>query len=616
MKRQFTTIGLTAIVFSLLLSLPIAVATPMRRPRAQAATESEPNNSFAEADPFTDSIIGSVTNTPIEETVDYLQTDTTEDLKYEASLIIDSPEGLRLRMVLFNEDQQRVTTSSASSTNVDLSWTARSPSHYFRIEAVTVSTSTVKTADYRLDVFESAEPTDTPTPTNTPTASPTPEPEAWDAYEPNDSFPEAYTLAIATSVAARDLNFVPYEDRPGPDQDWFAFYARQGGTYEAGTENLMNVDTTMEVLDANGGLVESSDNEGGGFASRAVWVATYTGYYYIHVENAIDTRGPDDVYDLVVDEVEAAPTVTPRPVRATADECEPNPDFESACVLPLNQTQTFNFVPAFGPGPDNDFYRVWVKPGLHYRCETSDLSPGVDPNMIVFTGPSWDQSIGGNDDIAPCNFNSAFNYYATYSGWLYVLVGTGDRTPSDVLDSDYSLTCEKSTTPFMATSTPRAQPTRDPSGKLPTAEPTVRQPTPTPTRAGSPIATPTPQRQTQALSVRPLTTPTPPVPSAPRFIPIDLLVYYDANGDVQPGAGEGVTGIWAQVYGVATNELLAQGYTDTQGRLSFTVSAQGPVRLSIPFLGFSHLITADAGAEGETSIQVRVPPRSPSGGTP
>jgi hypothetical protein len=95
------------------------------------------------------------------------------------------------------------------------------------------------------------------------------------------------------------------------------------------------------------------------------------------------------------------------------------------------------------------------------------------------------------------------------------------------------------------------------------------------------------------------------VTPAPRFVPIELLVYYDANSDSQPGAGEGVVGMSAQVYDAATNELLAQGSTDDRGHLEFTVAAQGPVRLSIPFLGFSQLVAAHGG-----SIYVRVVPVS------
>ncbi|MBS3783115.1 MAG: hypothetical protein KGY78_01590, partial [Anaerolineae bacterium] len=443
-------------------------------------------------------------------------------------------------------------------------------------------------------------------PTATPTLTPLPSADE-DAYEANNSFGEAMaqaTLPIQVPILL-ELTFHSVDD-----VDYFRFYTKEGRWYQATTSDLNLVDTLVEIYDEDQTRIERDDDGAGGLASQASWEADYDGYYYIVVQNSVDSIGS---YNLTLDEITAPATATPGPSptptvistpRGRADDCEPNGDFAHACVLPVNEAQTFNFVPVFGEAPDNDFYKVWVKPGLHFRCETSDLATGVDPNMIVFTGPSWDDAIGGNDDIAPCNYNSRFHYYATYSGWLYLLLGTGDRTPSDVLNSGYTLICEKSTEPFSVTGTPAPMATRDASGKLPTAEPTA-----TPTSAGSPVATPTPG--SQELSIRPLTTPTPPATPASRFVPISLLVYYDANGDGQPGAGEGITGISAQAYEVATNELLAQDFTDSEGRLEFTVSAQGPVRVSIPFLGFSHLVSG-----AEASVQVRVPPHSVSGGAP
>jgi hypothetical protein len=78
-----------------------------------------------------------------------------------------------------------------------------------------------------------------------------------------------------------------------------------------------------------------------------------------------------------------------------------------------------------------------------------------------------------------------------------------------------------------------------------------------------------------------------------------------------PGAGEGIAGISAQAYDVTTNQLLAQGFTDEQGHLEFTVSAQGPVRMSVPFFGFSQLVAGEG-----VSIYLRVPPQPLSGGEP
>ena len=447
-------------------------------------------------------------------------------------------------------------------------------------------------------------------PTATPTRTPVPSADE-DGYEPNNTFEEAMAEGPTLPIQVPILLELTFHN--ADDIDYFRFYAKEDRWYEATTSDLNLVDTLVEIYDEDQSRVARDDDGAGGLASQAAWEADYDGYYYIVVKNNVDSRG---VYDLTVDEISAPATETPGPSptsgatpRGQSDACEGNGDFEHACVIPVNETQRFNFVPVYGDGPDNDFYKVWVKPGLHFRCQTSDLAPGVDPNIIVFTGPSWEQSIGGNDDIAPCNYNSSFDYYATYAGWLYVLVGTGERTPSDIGASDYSFGCEKSTEPFPPLDTPAAPAAPDGSGKLPSPIPTA-----TPTQSGSPVATPTPGPR--ELSIRPLATPAPAPTTAPRFVPISLLVYYDANGDGQPGAGEGIAGVSAQAYEVATHELLAQGYTDNQGQLSLTVSAQGAVRAAIPFLGFSHLIPAGGDVAQGASVQVRVPPQSTSGGSP
>jgi hypothetical protein len=117
---------------------------------------------------------------------------------------------------------------------------------------------------------------------------------------------------------------------------------------------------------------------------------------------------------------------------------------------------------------------------------------------------------------------------------------------------------------------------------------------------------------TPALSVRLLTTPAPGAATTPvpRFRNISIVVYYDANDDWQPGAGEGIAGMPVHAHDAATNELLAQGSTDDRGALEFTVAAQGPVRVSVPFLGFSQLIAGEGG-----DILVRVAPVGSGAGT-
>ena len=320
-------------------------------------------------------------------------------------------------------------------------------------------------------------------------------------------------------------------------------------------------------------------------------------YYYIRVTNLGPDSETDDTYDLTVSEITEA-TSTPKPTTTGptpipgADQFEPNWDFDHAATIATDVTYQANFIPSAGGWEDNDFYKIWIKPGLHFTCETSELAPGVDTNIIMYDGNQ--NAIGGNDDVELGDYSSRLSYFSTYEGWLYVLIGHGGRLPgSELEDSNYKFRCDMDV-PGQATATPIPQATT-PAG------------TPPP---GPPTATPSPP---EALTVRALTTPTPVAATtpAPRFIPVSLLVYYDAKDDNMPGAGEGIAGISAQAYDVATNQLLAQGFTDEQGNLEFTVSAQGPVRVSVPFFGFSQLVAGDG-----ASIYLRVPPQPLSGGEP
>jgi hypothetical protein len=593
MKRQLIVVGLAAFALFVLASLSATVAAPENAPSLQT-TETEPdNNDFDGADWI--SVPGYATGVISEtDTLDYFEIDTVSGREYQASFsVLENTGKLNLRMRVYNGDRGLVETSSSSQSYASISWTAYQTLHYVRIEALPAVTTTVQSAQYRLDIDEFAvpPPTDTPTPTSTPTRTPTPIPNE-DDYEPNDSFSEAHDLPVSTSVTLSDLNF--YSSGGEEDMDWFKFWAKDGKWYEARTSDLSGADTKIAIRDRNNGSVASDDDGGEGYASQVTWEARYDGYYYIRLTSKAGQGG----YDLTVEEVGASATDTPGPTPSSpdADRCDRtelgNHDFDHACVIAADKSEEFNFCPPPYGGPDNDFFKIWVKPGLHFECATSDLSPGVDPNMIVYDHNR--EPIGGNDDVEPGDYNSYFAYYATYEGWLYLLVGTGDRTPTDVYNSDYTLRCAANVPG--QTSTPESTGTPTPTSR--TATPTSPPPSPTPA---------------EKLSVRPLTTPTP-VPArtpAPRFIPITLLVYYDGNDDGQPGAGEGIGGISAQAYEVATNQLLAQGFADEQGHLEFTVAAQGPVRVSVPFFGFSQLVAGEG-----ASIYLRIPPQPLVGGTP
>lgn len=422
--------------------------------------------------------------------------------------------------------------------------------------------------------------------------------------EPNNDFDHANGLSMPGTVFGEARN------QPITDTDFFSVPTSGGLNYRA-TLNIGGSGTLLLkilVYDHMRSYLTSSSSSS--TSAEVTWSA-YGPRYYIEIQPA----GPTTItlltanYVLDVLQIAATPTSTPQPTSTPtptpqppgptaipgADRFEPNYDFDHAATIAANITyEGLNFIPWAGGGEDNDFYKLWIKPGLFFVCETLDLDPGVDTNMILYDGNR--NPIGGNDDVALGDYRSRISYYSTYEGFLYVLVGHGGRLPNvEVQQSGYSLRCTMEA-PGMPTLTPTPRPTNGPG--------------PTATSPSSPLPTPT----SGALSVRPLATPTPP-PSvstpAPHFIPVDLLVYYDANGDRSPGAGEGVAGILVLAYDTVTGDQIAQGLTDEQGRLRFTATARGAVRLSIPFLGLDQLVGSEGG-----SIYVRIAPQSLSSTLP
>jgi hypothetical protein len=586
MNRQLIVAVLVGLGLVMFVFIAAGLAAPGNAPLLQII-ESEPNDDFLQADeipmPNPGAALGSVSE-DIGNT-DYFSFTTEVGSDYEARLTINSSSAdLQVEMYRYNASQEYMGFAGPSSTSASFSWTASTTTYYIQVASV-VFTSTAQTADYRLQIFKLPPPTDIP-PTSVPTTI-----SSEDPYEPNNSFTQVFTLPVTTYIELGDyLGVATFHTLTNGEQgDWYAFWCKEDKWYQITTSELSGVDTRVAVRDRNNNGVTSNDDGGGGYASLVSFEAWYDGYYYIRVHNKVDDAGSYNMTVEEIDEPEPGATVTPGPGPDTdADPCEENADFSTACVIAANDPKKFNFVPPYG-GVDNDFFKMWIKPGFNYECATSDLDAGVDPNMIVFTGPSWDNAIGGNDDVEPGDLNSYFAYYAAYEGWLYILVGYGDRTPSDIYNSNYTLECTMSTPGATATPTPQATGTPRPSSAPPTTTPF------------------------EGLTIRQLTTPTPisGVPSEPGFVIVDLLVYYDANGDGQPGAGEGVKGVAVQAYDVTTDGLLAQGVTDEQGHIEFTVTAQGPVRVSVPFFGFSQIVAGE-----EAVIRLRVPSRPFSEGGP
>jgi hypothetical protein len=426
----------------------------------------------------------------------------------------------------------------------------------------------------------------------------TPTPIFVDAYEPNNTLQEAYTM----SPDGPPLSNITLW--PVGDVDWFRFNVKRGLAYEVLTRDLdAGLDTVLTLFNTSGNQVATNDDyEVGNRASRIVFTAAAEGFYYARITNKSPTDPTNLTYRFDVNEIQPPPSPTPAPTGTRvpgADACEYNGSFETACLIGPGQTYDLNFVPLFGEGPDNDFFRMWIKPGITYTCETLDLSSVTDTNMILYDHNR--NGIAGNDDRATGDLSSSVTYHSTYTGWLYVLVGP--HVVASYEDSflyTYSLRCTESVAPTATATSPPSQFT----GAVVT-----RPPTPTAMVAPvgteeadmeaieTPTATPTP-----LVRIVPLPTSTPAVP-ARAAINLNLTIYYDENRDFTPSLTEGVEDVAVAVYDNATNELLAFGYTNEAGTIRFgPLEVSGSVRLSVPYLRYTQTFA------GDSNVFIRVAP--------
>ena len=89
------------------------------------------------------------------------------------------------------------------------------------------------------------------------------------------------------------------------------------------------------------------------------------------------------------------------------------------------------------------------------------------------------------------------------------------------------------------------------------------------------------------------------------MITIDILIYYDANENLNPELEEGIRDLAVAVYDTVGSELVAFGYTSESGGLHFgPLSVTGVVRVEVPFLGYSRRVSGTA-----EQIEVRIAPQ-------
>lgn len=441
-------------------------------------------------------------------------------------------------------------------------------------------------------------------------ATPTPQVFA-DALEPNNSFTEA-SETVADAADFCDLTFYP----PG-DPDYFRWWGKSGITYIVSTSDLdPALDTVLDVYNSSQSLISSNDDVApGNFESEVRFTASADGYYYARVTNKSPTDPISKLYCFGVNSTVSDTPTPPAGFPTDADECEFNSTIDTACLLVTGETKSgLNFVPTLGSPRDTDIFKMWVKPGIFYTCET-DIPPGsaADTNMIF-----WDSNGNpfnpwlGNDDKVPggLDFGSEVSYLATYTGWLFIVIGPVNEPPLDEAAlHEYDLTCtavESTPTPTPFPTTPFTGGTGGGFSATATPLPTVGFPTPFPTPTPidfSQFFTPTPAPP-PVVQFQPLPTSTPAGGGA-QAATINVTLYYDSNNNFLPELTEGIVNAAVALYDNGTGQLISFGHTNETGVARFTaVNATGAIRVVVPFLNYSQVVLNE-----NAEILVRVAPQ-------
>jgi len=199
--------------------------------------------------------------------------------------------------------------------------------------------------------------------------------------------------------------------------------------------------------------------------------------------------------------------------------------------------------------------------------------------------------LAGNDDEAVGVLSSKVTYHATYTGWLYVLVGPNVEVNYNVSDQyEYDLNCTSSFAPPTAIPQPTSLPPPPPSQAQTAATPGAAP------EVGGGVATIMPDSQQIAsldeaarqIIITPLETiVAPAAPAAGSF----AVTIHRAPADAAENNPEGVGNMPVALYD-AGGDLLAFGFTNTQGDLAVDImSAGSEINVVIPYLGLREVVT-------------------------
>ncbi len=406
--------------------------------------------------------------------------------------------------------------------------------------------------------------------------------------EPNDTWTQANPLPVPGIVegalaSLADTDFFTITVQPGQELSavltdytaaaWLTLYDAQARYVTAQSSSANHrAEIRWTALD-------------GLYYLRVTRMVTMTGYLLEVVEIA-PTPSPTPTRTPTVTPTPnpQVPTATPTPTWARAyDAYEPNNNFDQAPLLAPGVAYDLNFVPWINWPEDYDFFRIRVKRGLIYTCETFDLDNGLDTTLTLYSEPDFNKVLLSNDDRERGDLSSKVAYYSTYSGYMYLLVRTAYKLlPEEYLQSHYKLRCSFAA-PVVAT--PR-----------PTTPPTM---TPRPTQTPFSTATPGAGGETVILQIVLQARPPEATPVAPEPRSLEVVAYVDANQDGVAQLTEGVSGLLVRALDPRSGQELAQAYTDADGMARLMVA--GAVRLALPSLGLERYLTGDT-----TRITVRL----------
>jgi hypothetical protein len=95
---------------------------------------------------------------------------------------------------------------------------------------------------------------------------------------------------------------------------------------------------------------------------------------------------------------------------------------------------------------------------------------------------------------------------------------------------------------------------------------------------------PQPAARIEMIGAPPTLQPTgTPVP--PRVITAEVVIAYDENGNRTVDPAEGVAGISVRVVETNTNRVIASGFTDARGYVSFEIVTDEPAQIVVPYFG-------------------------------